>query len=76
MRKRLITDAEVKVFSEVKKRSYYWYRKAELTANKSKASIPLQSVRLAYRPLCRLVLGDIYTYHDIRTTTVEKQGII
>ena len=61
MNKHLITDAEVKVYLEVK-RSYYWYRKAELTAYKSKASTPLQSVRLAYRPLCRLVLGDISTF--------------
>ena len=38
MKKYLITDAEVQVFSE--KRSYYWYRKVELTV--------LNKVKLQY----------------------------
>ena len=62
MKKHLITDAEVKVISEVKKLILLVQEGRANLLKQSKASIPLQSVRLAYRPLCRLVLGDISTF--------------
>ena len=65
MKKYSITDAEVKFFS--KKRSYYWYRKAELTVlNKVKLQYHYNQLDLLidhYADMCWVIYILIINYH-------------